>query len=208
MEQPHGADWRHAKVKYVRRFMWFIASRLLVFTVVVAVLILAFYLSMNAANIYILLSDGMELRTQVILTREGGEDLHNFFRDDFLYADEALNVGYSDESPYANYDITSFESDVTLEWVWSWPWEDTAQATIVYRVPEIKGDHPVQQKIPGGERRALFIAPRLAGRALPHDPVSGKGAMEDRGHDQTQVILEPTPAPTATPAPTPAPAAS
>lgn len=63
--------------------MWFIASRLLVFTVVVAVLILAFYLSMNAANIYILLSDGMELRTQVILTREGGEDLHNFFRTIF-----------------------------------------------------------------------------------------------------------------------------
>ena len=195
-------------MKYVRRFMWFIASRLLVFTVVVAVLILAFYLSMNAANIYILLSDGMELRTQVILTREGGEDLHNFFRDDFLYADEALNVGYSDESPYANYDITSFESDVTLEWVWSWPWEDTAQATIVYRVPEIKGTILSSKKSLVESGVLSSSPPSWQGGRYRMTLYREKGQWKIAGMTQTQVILEPTPAPTATPAPTPAPAAS
>lgn len=188
--------------------MWFIASRLLVFTVVVAVLILAFYLSMNAANIYILLSDGMELRTQVILTREGGEDLHNFFRDDFLYADEALNVGYSDESPYANYDITSFESDVTLEWVWSWPWEDTAQATIVYRVPEIKGTILSSKKSLVESGVLSSSPPSWQGGRYRMTLYREKGQWKIAGMTQTQVILEPTPAPTATPAPTPAPAAS
>ena len=195
-------------MKYVRRFLWFIASRLLVFTVVVAVLILAFYLSMNAANIYILLSDGMELRTQVILTREGGEDLHNFFRDDFLYADEALNVGYSDESPYANYDITSFESDGTLEWVWSWPWEDTAQATIVYRVPEIKGTILSSKKSLVESGVLSSSPPAWQGGRYRMTLYREKGQWKIAGMTQTQVILEPTPAPTATPAPTPAPAAS
>ena len=188
--------------------MWFIASRLLIFTVVVAVLILAFYLSMNAANIYILLSDGMELRTQVILTREGGEDLHNFFRDDFLYADEALNVGYSEESPYVNYDISSFESDVTLEWVWSWPWEDTAQATIVYRVPEIHGSILSSKKSLVESGVLPASPPSWQGGRYRMTLYRENGQWKIAGMTQTQVILEPTPAPTATPAPTPVPAAS
>ncbi|MEG0146285.1 MAG: hypothetical protein RR739_09510, partial [Clostridia bacterium] len=85
-------------MKYVRRFLWFIASRLLAFSIIVSILILGFYLAMNAANIYILLSDGMELRTQVILMREDTEELNNFFRTDFLSSDEALQIGLSPQS--------------------------------------------------------------------------------------------------------------
>ena len=57
-------------MKYIRRFLSFVASRLVILSVVVALLILAFYLAMNTANIYILLNDGMTARASVILTRE------------------------------------------------------------------------------------------------------------------------------------------
>lgn len=102
-------------------------------------MVLAFFLAMNAANIYILLSDGMQARTQTILTREDAQMLPNFFRDELLNNDEALKIGLSGESPYVNYRVTSFESKVGLEWVWSWPWEDVAQATIAHTVSDIKG---------------------------------------------------------------------
>ena len=45
-------------MKYLRRLLSFFASRLIAFTAVVALLILAFYLAMNTANIYVLLGDG------------------------------------------------------------------------------------------------------------------------------------------------------
>ena len=47
-------------MKYLRRLLGFIASRLVIFTVVSTLLILAFYLAMNTSNIYILLADGMK----------------------------------------------------------------------------------------------------------------------------------------------------
>ncbi|MEA4897934.1 hypothetical protein ACH6CV_03670 [Bacillota bacterium Meth-B3] len=188
-------------MKFVRRFLWFIASRLLIFSVIVSVLILAFYLAMNTANIYILLSDGMKLRTQVVLTRQDAEDLPSFFRDDFLSSDQALAVGFSDQSPYRNYKVTSFDSDVKLEWVWSWPWEDVAQATMVHRVSAIRGSVL-------SEKAAL-----VKSGVLPASPPAWQGGRykmtlhraggrwKIAGMTQTQVILEPTPAPTPAPAP-------
>ena len=38
-------------MKYVRRFMWFWASRLLIVTLVVSIVVCAFYMCMNSANI-------------------------------------------------------------------------------------------------------------------------------------------------------------
>ena len=46
-------------MKYIRRLVWFIASRLLIFTICVSVLLCAFYMCMNTANVYIVLNDGL-----------------------------------------------------------------------------------------------------------------------------------------------------
>ncbi len=126
-------------MKYIHRFLSFVASRLLLFSIVAALLILAFYLAMNTANIYLLLTDGMTQRTHVILMRDGGEELPNYFTNDFLLNDETLNIGLSNASPYIDYTITDFSYKLSLEWVWSWPWENSATATIVERVPKITG---------------------------------------------------------------------
>jgi hypothetical protein len=65
-------------------------ARLLIFSVIASVLISAFYLSMNASNIYILHSDGMRQRTPGHPDAEEPESLNSFFRADFLKSDEAL----------------------------------------------------------------------------------------------------------------------
>ena len=126
-------------MKYLHRFLSFVAKRMVMFTAVTALLILAFYLAMNTANIYLLLEDGMSLRVKVILQRDGAEELSGYFTDDFLKTDETLNIGLSGASPYVDYTITDYNYRMSLEWVWAWPWENTATATIEERVPRITG---------------------------------------------------------------------
>ena len=126
-------------MKYIRRLLWFVATRLAAISVIVGLLVLVFYLAMNTANIYLLLSDGMKLRTEVILTREDAEELTSFFTDEFLINDETLAIGLSQQSPYVDYNVDSFNYEMTMEWMWAWPWENTATATIVERVPRIVG---------------------------------------------------------------------
>lgn len=126
-------------MKYIRRLLWFVATRLVMISAIVGLLTLVFYLAMNTANIYLLLSDGMKLRAEVILTRDNAEELPSFFTDEFLLSDETLEIGLSDQSPYVDYNIDTFNYEMTMEWMWAWPWENTATATIVEKVPRIVG---------------------------------------------------------------------
>ncbi|MGI6173283.1 MAG: hypothetical protein ACOYI8_05215 [Christensenellales bacterium] len=185
-------------MKYIRRFLWFVAKRLLLVSILFSILILTFYISMNAANIYILLDDGMAARAKSILTREDAQELTNFFTDDFLAHDDALNLGLSAESPYVNYNIADYDSSVSLEWVWTWPWEDTAQATIVYRLSGIKGS-VVSGKSALVKSGALSETPP-EWQTWRYDMtlLRTNGQWKIAGMRQTQYILDATPAPVAT----------
>lgn len=55
-----------------------------------SILLCTFYMCMNTANVYIVLSDGLAKRVEVILTREDAPELNNYFHSDFLSADPAL----------------------------------------------------------------------------------------------------------------------
>lgn len=126
-------------MKYVRRLMWFIASRLLIVTLLASVLVCAFYMCMNSANIYVVVSDGLDKRVEVVLTREDSAELSSYFHSDFLKADPVLNLAFTDSSPYVNYDISDYEHSLSIEALWAWPWDTTATCRIVERVPSITG---------------------------------------------------------------------
>ena len=187
-------------MRYIRRFLWFVASKMLIFSLIAALLILAFYLAMNAANIFVLLSDGMKERTNVILTRENPDYLNEFFRKEFLDNDEKLRVGLSPESDYLNYRITGFESSVTLEWVWSWPWEDEAQATIVHRVTDIRGSVLSSKSSLVRTGKITAQPPGWQGGRYDVELYRVNGQWKIAGMRQTQVIVEsPPPQPTISP---------
>jgi len=188
-------------LKYLRRLLWFGVNRLVMFSVVIAILIVGFYLAMNTANIYVLLSEGMKLRANAILTREGARDLNNFFIKEFLDADEALNIGLSkDNSPYIDYTITDFSYMLSLEWMWSWPWEDEAQAVIVERVPHIAGSVVSEKKSLVTNGTLSANPPSWRGGRYNVTLVRINGRWKIAALEQTQIILEPTPTPS--PAPT------
>ena len=54
-------------MKYLRRFVWYLASRLLLICVVLGLMVVGFYYAMNMANIYVVLKDGMAYRAQVVM---------------------------------------------------------------------------------------------------------------------------------------------
>ncbi len=178
-------------MKYIRRLLWFIASRLIILSVVIGLLILAFYLAMDTSNIFLLLKDGMQQRASVILTRQGADALTSYFTGEFLMSDETLNIGLSESSPYSNYNITGFTYDLSMESMWAWPWDDTATATIVERVPRING-------------RVLSSRAKQVSSETPPSWYGGRyvvtlrrigGQWKIAGLRQTEIIVEPTPTP-------------
>lgn len=126
-------------MKYLRRLIWYVATRLMAAVAVLGLMTMAFYFTMNATNIYVILKDGMAKRAQVI-TMNAQEDLTKYFSPAYLERDAMLVQARNGESPYQlYYTITGFDHRINLDWVWCWPWEDTARATVTERIPAIDG---------------------------------------------------------------------
>jgi len=131
--------FRRTTVKYLRRLVWYISSRLLILCCVLGLMTMAFYFSMNATNIYIILKDGMAKRAQVVMMG-ADENLTAYFSPTYLERDAMLAEARSGQSAYQNYyNITGFDHRINLDWFWCWPWENTARATITERIPAIDG---------------------------------------------------------------------
>ncbi len=126
-------------MRIIRRLLSFIAARMLVLTVVIALLVMSFYLAMNTANIWVLITDGLDARAGVVLMKGDASQLDAYFRQEFLAQDPTLQVGLSDQSPYRDYEIRGYDHRVRMISVWSWPWEDVARAEIVESIEAIDG---------------------------------------------------------------------
>jgi len=139
-------------LRILRRLLSFIASRMLMLTVVSALLIISFYLAMNTANIWVLISDGLDARAGAVMMDGDSAVLSSYFREEFLSQDPVLQVGLSDASPYRDYEIRGYDHRVKMVSVWSWPWEDVARAEIIESIPAIDG------VILSGKREAALAA--------------------------------------------------
>ena len=127
-------------MRYFRRFIWFFASRLLIVCLALGMMLMAFYLAMNASNIYVIVKDGLAKRAQTVMMAAPEDELSNYFTSSCLESDSALKTARQNASPYQlYYSITGFDHRVTLKSVWCWPWDVTATATVEERIPAIDG---------------------------------------------------------------------
>ena len=126
-------------MKHLRRLIWHIASRLLIVTLVLGLLVTGFYYAMNMTNIYVVLKDGMARRTQVVMMTEEVEELRKYFYDSFLNRDAAVQTVINGTSPYQAYNIVGIDHRLEMGFTWVWPWDTTARVDIVERVPAIDG---------------------------------------------------------------------
>jgi hypothetical protein len=123
----------------LRRFVWYLASRLLILLLLLGFAVVTFYYAMNATNISVVLKDGMALRAQVIMMDEDPAELTKFFQPNYLQRDENLLQALDGKSPYTIYTIRGIDHRLELKWMWCWPWDTTAKAEFTERIPRIDG---------------------------------------------------------------------
>ena len=126
-------------VRYLRRFVWFIASRLLIILLLLGIFTVTFYYAMNATSIYVIIKDGMARRAQVVMMDEPVSSLERYFTAAWLERDDLIQQTLAGNSPYRNCTVTGLDHRVSLSRVWCWPWESIATATVVERIPAIDG---------------------------------------------------------------------
>lgn len=126
-------------MRYLRRFVWFVASRLLIVLLLLGIFTVTFYYAMNATNIYIIIKDGMARRAQVVMMEESVSSLDRYFTATWLERDELIQQTLNGDSPYRNCTVTGIDHRISLSRVWCWPWESIATATVTERIPAIDG---------------------------------------------------------------------
>lgn len=188
-------------MKYLRRFLWFFATRLMLLTLIAALLIVGFYMAMNTSNIYVLLTDGLSERTSVIIDGSDSAQLGDYFEQSYLQSDQLLCDAQNGLSVYENYKITSYDHNVSLNWMWSWPWSDMAQAEITETVLEIEGKPlaSAADRVTSGELTSY--PPHWQGGRYRVQLIKANGQWRISQIMLLESIVEPdpTPAPTAEP---------
>ena len=170
---------------YLRRLIWFIASRLILICILGGMLVCGFYMCLDTANIYVILTDGLEKRAEVILTQQDAESLNYYFHADFLSTDPALEGAFDGTSVYDDYTITDFEYELKIERLWAWPWDTHATCTVVERVPEITGTVVASRK-----NEASPTVPSWQGGRYDITLVKAGGSWKVIGMQQITELLE------------------
>lgn len=170
---------------YLRRFIWYIASRLIILCVLGGMLVCGFFMCMNLGNIYIILNEGMQKRVEVILTREDAQELNKCFHYEYLQNDAAIAGAFNGTSIYNNYTINGFNYDLKIEKLWAWPWDNTATCTVVEEVTNINGR--VLSNHAGDVPAAV---PKWQGGRYDITLLKENGSWKIRGMQQTAIIME------------------
>ena len=127
-------------MRYLRRIIWYFASRLLLICVLLGLAITVFYYAMNLTNIQIVLKDGMANRAKVIMGISDDQDeLRKYFQNTCLQNDTELKTAGLGGSPYADYNVRGIDHRLEMGFLWVWPWENSTRVTVKESIPRIDG---------------------------------------------------------------------
>jgi len=129
------------KTIYLLRFFWYILKYVFLGLLIVAIMIVGFYVAKDTANVYIIATEGMEVRAGTIMNIAQLDEMNKYFIESFASSDYELGTNKYDE-----FLIRDFEYKLKLESIWANPWEDTAYIKAVESVPEIDGEYPVENE--------------------------------------------------------------
>ena len=127
-------------MKYLRRGVMYLATRLFLICFVVGIAITVFYYAMNLSNIQIILKDGMAARAKVIMgIEENSGVLSRYFQSACLSSDEKLTAALEGGSEYADYNVRGIDHRLNMGFFWTWPWDAAVRLTIDESIPRIDG---------------------------------------------------------------------
>ena len=127
-------------MKYLRRGIWFVATRLLLICLILGLMITVFYYAMNLTNIQIILKDGMAGRAKYVMgITEDRNGLAKYFQTSCTDKDEIILATAGGNSPYRDYNVRGIDHRLEMGFLWVWPWENTVRVDISERIPRIDG---------------------------------------------------------------------
>lgn len=126
-------------MKYTLRFVWYVLRIVIVTAAAFAILVVAFFIAMDSANVYVIVTDGMKARaTQALLPGQTQTvELKDFFTDSFLQRQPAI-----DTSKYVSFALTAIDYKLDVESLWCKPWQNTATVTVVESIPKMTYTEP------------------------------------------------------------------
>ncbi|MBR0157001.1 MAG: hypothetical protein IJM20_05745 [Clostridia bacterium] len=116
-----------------RRSIWYILRTVLIVALCLVVCYGAFLEAMYVSNIYIIVTEGMELRADSILGNTAAADLREHFSEEWLAEDEELLAG-----KYSAFKVDSYDYRVNIEKCTVYPWSKKATLRVVERVVNIQ----------------------------------------------------------------------
>ena len=117
------------RLRVARRSMLYLVRTLLLILMAVILCIGAFLTAERYSNLYILTSEGMALRAECVFADGARNDLEEYFTLSFLESDPAMS-----DATYANYTITDYNYDLTIERISVLPWSMSATVIGTERV--------------------------------------------------------------------------
>ncbi len=193
-------------LKLVIRTILYIVRTLLIVALAAGALWFAFETAMNISNIYILTTDGLQKRANVVLLKRD-EELEKYFSEHFLENDRLLNT-----DRFSGLGVTSFDYKLKVEWAFAYPWDEKGTATVVERIVILNQEAEADANAPVWEdgRYELTFLKNEEGRWY----IDAMLLTEKPEPSYTLPLLtlppgyvtpSPSPTPTRTPAPTPSP---
>jgi len=181
------------KLTLVLRFLWYLFSRILIWAVAAALIVLSFFAAMDYMNVQILVKDGLQLRAKVIIQGEDPTALSKVFSRNFLEQDALLS-----SNVYRSYSIKNVDYNAKVGFQLIMPWQNAVELTVTEEIKRIDGT------LAGGAEKSS---------TLSETPPPWQNAVyrvrlvryEDNWRivSMTQVKALPSPTPSPTPKPTP-----
>lgn len=120
------------KFAVARRSIWYILRMLLEVVALVALVLGVFTAGLYTSNIYIIVQDGMAKRAACILHNSDFSELTEYFTDEFLLTDTALQKG-----AYDGFDVESYDYRADMELYIALPWENEVEVHITEKLASI-----------------------------------------------------------------------
>lgn len=150
-EKPTGA-------RAAKRGVWFFMRTIMMITGFALLCYGVFTTAMNATNLYIIATEGLQLRAECILQDGPKEDLREFFTNTYLSKDAMLS-----SSGFDDYFITGFDYSISVESIVSWPWSSTATMVLVERMDSMSGSIHEDKKPENAPADAEYPLPEWEG---------------------------------------------
>jgi len=188
------------KLTLVLRFLWYLFSRILIWAVAAALIVLSFFAAMDYMNVQILVKDGLQLRAKVIIQGEDPTALSKVFSRNFLEQDALLS-----SNVYRSYSIKNVDYNAKVGFQLIMPWQNAVELTVTEEIKRIDGT------LAGGAEKSSTLSetpPPWQNAVYRVRLVRYEDNWRIVSMTQVKALPSPTPSPTPKPAPTATPRAA